>query len=141
MFCSERCRSRWRRYTARVARRQARREERTDALAEPRHELRRAAYQAAAAARALAALADAEEERGEGEMEDRDWRPQQAAARYARTALPLFEAAGAALAAAVEADRTAGDSWPVLGRALGVSADTAARRYRRAPAAGEGLGR
>lgn len=128
-YCSEACRSRWRRIAARMRRRQALREERTEALGEPRHELRTAAYRAAAAARALAALVDAEEVRGEGEMEDRHWRPERAAALYTRAARTLAEAAEDVLTAAVRADRTAGDSWTAVGRALDVSADTAARRH------------
>ncbi|WP_275477364.1 hypothetical protein [Streptomyces roseifaciens] len=39
--------------------------------------------------------------------------------------------AHAVVAAAVVADRAAGDGWAVIGAALGVSEDTAARRYRR----------
>ncbi|MEF3118922.1 hypothetical protein [Streptomyces chrestomyceticus] len=115
-----------------MRRRQALREDRTEALCEPRHELRAAAYRAAAAARALAALVDAEEARGEGEMEDRHWRPERTAALYTRAARSLVEAAGDVLAAAVRADRTAGDSWTAVSRVLDISADTAVRRHRSA---------
>ncbi len=123
------CRSRWRRYLARLRRRQALREDRTEALCEPRHELRAAAYRTAVAARALAALVDAEEARGEGEMEDRHWRSERAAALYTRAARTLAESAEDVLAAAVRAGRTAGGRWTAVGRALDVSADTAARRH------------
>ncbi|MFH8753401.1 hypothetical protein ACH4GK_37845 [Streptomyces rimosus] len=44
-------------------------------------------------------------------MEDRHWHPEQAAALYARAARSLAETAEGVLAAAVRADRTAGDSW------------------------------
>ncbi|NJP82339.1 hypothetical protein HCK01_34475 [Streptomyces sp. AA8] len=50
---------------------------------------------------------------------------------YTRAALGLLDAAHAAVAAAVAADRAAGDGWAAIGAALGVSEDTAARRYRR----------
>ena len=62
-------------------------------------------------------------------------RPHRPGARYTRAALDVLAAAGELKAAAVTADRAAGDRWPQIGRALGVSPDTAARRYRPRPPA------
>uniref|UniRef100_UPI003F499C4F hypothetical protein n=1 Tax=unclassified Streptomyces TaxID=2593676 RepID=UPI003F499C4F len=107
------------------------REARGEALEEPRYLLRVAAFRASAAARSLAALVDAEGERPpwDTEVRRREGHPERAA-RWTRAALALEDAAAAVMAAAVAADRAAGDTWAVVGEALGVSADTAARRYR-----------
>lgn len=51
-------------------------------------------------------------------------------AGYTAAALPLLSQARATLAAAVAADRASGATWHEIAGALGISADTAARRYR-----------
>ncbi|WP_143667115.1 hypothetical protein [Streptomyces sp. FBKL.4005] len=112
-----------------------RKEARTDTTAEERHRLRVAAYEVATVARRLAAALDAEAEKPD--YEQPAWwaeRPEPERGRpgapYTRAALELLEAARQAVAAAVVADRTAGNAWSEIGKALGVSGDTAARRYR-----------
>ncbi|MFG3158116.1 hypothetical protein ACGF7W_39455 [Streptomyces sp. NPDC048219] len=133
LYCSERCRSRARRLRDRIDRNLERREDRAGAVGEQRHLLRAAAYTAATSARRLAAELDAEANRPE-EYPGR-WRelaPERgrAAGQYTRAALEVLEAARLVVAAAVAADRAAGDDWAAVGEALGVSADTASRRYR-----------
>ncbi|MEU7230010.1 hypothetical protein [Streptomyces chrestomyceticus] len=115
-----------------MARREAVREARGEALEEPRYLLRTAAFRASAAARAVAALVDAEGERApwDTEVRRREGHPERAA-WWTRAAVALEDAAAAVMAAAVAADRAAGDTWAAVGEALGVSADTAARRYRK----------
>lgn len=51
-------------------------------------------------------------------------------AGYTAAALPLLSQARATLAAAVAADRASGATWHEIAAVLGISADTAARRYR-----------
>ncbi|MEU1816785.1 hypothetical protein ABZ543_16500 [Streptomyces roseifaciens] len=134
-YCSERCRSRERRFMQRIERGMEQREDRLQATDEERHRLRAAAYVVAREARRLAAALDAE-------AAEPDWRqpagrdrsrPEDSGpgAPYTRAALDLLAAAHTAVAAAVAADRAAGDGWAAIGAALGVSEDTAARRYRR----------
>ncbi|MEV6726891.1 hypothetical protein AB0M94_38975 [Streptomyces xanthochromogenes] len=102
---------------------------------EERHRLRSATYAVAGQARRLAATLDTEDtlpdwqQPGWGSPRPEPGRP---AARYARAALQLLAAAEDAMAAAVAADRAAGDGWASIGTALGTSEDTAARRYRSA---------
>ncbi|WP_190133442.1 hypothetical protein [Streptomyces mashuensis] len=109
-------------------------EARADATAEERHRLRSAVYAVAREARRLAAALDAEA--AKPEYDQPAWwdraRPESGrpGAPYTRAALGLLEAAQEAVAIAVTADRTAGRPWAEIGEALGVSADTAARRYR-----------
>lgn len=57
-------------------------------------------------------------------------RPNLPTAHYTRAALDVLDDARALLAVAVAADRATGDGWPEIVRALGVSANTAARRDR-----------
>ncbi|MGW2725118.1 hypothetical protein [Streptomyces sp. NPDC001492] len=107
--------------------------DRVDAMVTERHAVRAAAYQVARAARVLAAELDAEDARPD--WEQTDWtlsaeRRHRPGAHYTRAALDIVAAAGELLAAAVAADRAAGDGWHEIGRPLGVSPDTAARRYR-----------
>jgi hypothetical protein len=137
LYCSERCRSRVRRSYERYVHRVETKEARVDATAEERHRLRSAVYAVASEARRLAAALDAEAAKPEYDqpawwdrIEPERGRP---AAPYTRAALELLEAARQAVAAAVVADRTAAWSWAEIGEALGVSADTAARRYRPNP--------
>jgi hypothetical protein len=54
-------------------------------------------------------------------------------ARWTRAELDVLHDARALLAVAVAADRTAGDGWPEIGKALGESADTVAGRYQSGP--------
>ncbi len=134
MYCSERCRSRVRRSHQRYVRRVETKEARVDATAEERHRLQSAAYAVAREARSLAAALDAEAAKPEYDQPawwDRP-RPEfgRPGAPYTRAALALLEAAQEAVAAAVTADRTAARGWAEIGEALGISADTAARRYR-----------
>ncbi|WP_189867110.1 hypothetical protein [Streptomyces poonensis] len=135
-YCSERCRSSSRRFLALLDRCLARRGARLETMAEERHLLRSAAYTVANEARGLAAVLDAEA--GRPGWEQPAWwdraRPElgRPGAPYTRAALELLEAAHLAVAAAVAADRAPGDGWAEIGAALGVSEDTAARRYRRA---------
>ncbi|WP_367140989.1 MULTISPECIES: hypothetical protein [Streptomyces] len=118
----------------RIERGMERREDQLQATDEERHRLRGAAYVVAREARRLAAVLDAEAAEPAWRQpgwEDRS-RPDSGrpGAVYTRAALDLLEAAHAAVAAAVAADRAAGDGWAVIGAVLGVSGDTAARRYR-----------
>jgi hypothetical protein len=132
-FCSESCRSRSRRLRARVERAQRARDGRVDAMVTARHMVRTAAYRTARAARVLAAEIDAEDvapdwrQPGWHLPEERLKAPH---VRYTVAAAEILAEARDLLAAAVEADRIAGIGWPTIGQALGVSADTAARRYR-----------
>jgi hypothetical protein len=105
-----------------------------DDLLVERHRLRTAAYGVARSARFLAAELDGEDTRPGWEQPGWELpaeRPHTPGAHYTRAALALAAAALDAVAAAVAADRAAGDTWPEIGRALGVSPDTAARRYPR----------
>ncbi|MFD9226121.1 hypothetical protein ACFWDI_40410 [Streptomyces sp. NPDC060064] len=98
--------------------------------------MRSAAYSVAAEARRLAGLLDPEV--AKPDWEQPAWRPQhlpelgQPGTPYTRAALELLDTARRAVAAAVTADRAAGYGWTAIGDALGVSPDTAARRYRTA---------
>ncbi|MFC5149908.1 hypothetical protein [Streptomyces aureoversilis] len=133
LFCSERCRSRHRRLMQRIDRGRERREDRLQATAEERHRLRAAAFTVAREARRLAAALDAEAAEPDWRQPAGWGRPHPAGrlgAPYTRSALQLLEAAHVAVAAAVAADRAAGNGWAEIGAALGVSEDTAARRYR-----------
>ncbi|MFJ2478257.1 hypothetical protein ACIOWI_35820 [Streptomyces sp. NPDC087659] len=118
----------------RIVKGMERREVRMADTAEERHLLRTRAYLVAREARRLAAVLDSE-------AQQPDWgqpawweHPRnefgRSAAPYTRAALQLLEAAHEAMAAAVAADRAAGAGWAAIGATLGVSEDTAARRYR-----------
>ncbi|GHF74132.1 hypothetical protein GCM10010218_64080 [Streptomyces mashuensis] len=116
-----------------------RREVRLEDTAERRHEVRAAAYAVAGAARRLAAELDAEAERPDWQQ-PAGWhgrrltaQPQHPAGRYTTAALEVLDQAHGLVAAAVAADRAAGADWASIGAALGVSADTASRRYRTMP--------
>lgn len=134
-FCSTRCRARWRRQHARMKRVGDRREGRLTAVGEELHVLRSAAYAAANAARRLAAELDVEPDRLEREQPaawyglkpPADWAD---AGRYTRAALEVLGETADLMAAAVAVDRAAGSTWAEIGATLGVSADTASRRYR-----------
>lgn len=112
-----------------------RRETRLVVVGEELHGLRSAAYATANAARRLAADLDAEPDRPErdqpaawhGRKPPADWT---GAGRYTRAALEVLGSAADLMAAAVAADRAAGSNWAEVGATLGVSADTASRRYR-----------
>ncbi|WP_125264856.1 hypothetical protein [Streptomyces alboflavus] len=134
-FCSERCRSAWRRYVARVHRGRHGSYEQWEAAAEHRHQVATAAYEVASAARHLAAALAAESDDPPTPLDT--WRQPQRPPRLSDQSAGHTQAAAAVLAAAqklaaaaVAADRAAGHSWEAIGRVLGVSADTAARRYR-----------
>ncbi|MCG0068450.1 hypothetical protein L0F81_35185 [Streptomyces tricolor] len=121
----------------RIDRNAERREVRLDGVAERRYEVRSAAYAVASAARRLAAELDTEAERPDwqqsawhGALRTRE--PWQPAGRYTTAALRVLDEAHRLVAAAVAADRAAGCDWALIGAALGVSADTASRRYRTA---------
>ncbi len=135
LYCSDRCRSRDRRLRERIDRGLDRREARLEETAEDRHRLTAAAYVVAREARHLAAVLDAEADQPDWRQPAWWNRPEpdlgRPGAPYTRAALTLLEAAQQAVAAAVAADRAAGDGWAEIGGALGVSADTAARRYSR----------
>ena len=110
-------------------------EARWEATAEQRHMARTAAYVVANQARHLAhQLADEAPAAQAPEKQAPAWPPQpdadQTRARHTHAAMEVLEAARQLLAAAVQADRATGTSWSVIGQALGVSADTAARHYR-----------
>ncbi|TJZ41219.1 hypothetical protein FCH28_37685 [Streptomyces piniterrae] len=133
LYCSERCRSRHRRRSRGYDHLLKQREERTSSAAEERHRLRTAAYEVAREARRLAAVLDDEADRPRYEQpawSDRWFGRPGPEAPYTRATLELVETVHQALAAAVAADRAAGRGWTEIGEALGVSADTAARRYR-----------
>ncbi|MCZ4611351.1 hypothetical protein O3S80_47920 [Streptomyces sp. Lzd4kr] len=108
---------------------------RSDTVSEHRHLLRRAAYAAASQARRLAAQLDAES--SASSWDQRAWsaadRQPTTAARYTRAALAVLDEALMVVTAAVATDRAVGDDWTAIGAALGVSADTASRRYRPHP--------
>ncbi|MEU3902033.1 hypothetical protein [Streptomyces sp. NPDC045251] len=111
------------------------RETRLTIVGEELHMLRSAAYATANAARHLAADLDVEPDRPErdqpaawyGRKPPADWT---GAGRYTRAALEVLGSAVDLMAAAVAADRAAGSNWAEIGATLGVSADTASRRYR-----------
>ena len=111
------------------------REVRLTVVGEELHVLRSTVYATANAARHLAAELDAEPDRPErdqpaawyGRKPPADWT---GAGRYTRAALEVLGEAAALVAAAVAADRAAGSNWTEIGATLGVSADTASRRYR-----------
>jgi hypothetical protein len=140
-FCSDRCRSRWRRWQERRARKLAAPVERWEDTTDVRHEVQAAAYQVAGQARKFAAEL----------VEESDTPPdpyglyasprapaprREVPAGYTRAALDVAAAVEDLVAAAVAADRVAGHSWEQIGQVLGVSADTAARRYRPSPPPG-----
>ncbi|WP_432112567.1 hypothetical protein [Streptomyces sp. YPW6] len=125
LYCSERCRSAHRRLVARIDRGLLNRAETADATEEALHRLRSAVYAVAAQARHTAHALDPQTAR-----EPRDRLDGGPPATSTRAVLGLVEAAHTALAAAVEADRTAGSGWSAIGAALGISEDTAARRYQ-----------
>ncbi|MEU6381709.1 hypothetical protein [Streptomyces sp. NPDC046909] len=54
--------------------------------------------------------------------------PHRPGARYTRPEVDVLAEVRELLAVAVAADRAAGDGWPEIGRALGVSADTGGRQ-------------
>jgi hypothetical protein len=124
---------------ARIDRNADRREVRLEDAGERRYEVRSAAYAVASVARRLAAELDAEAERPDwqqpagwhGTRREREpWEPWYPAGRYTAAALDVLDEAHRLVAAAVAADRAAGCDWALIGAALGVSADTASRRYR-----------
>ncbi|MEU4850572.1 hypothetical protein [Streptomyces gilvosporeus] len=135
LYCSARCRGRHRRFMRRYALAADRRDDRLEATDEERHRLRATVFAVAREARRLAAELEAE-------AQQPVWRQPAWSERaypefglpgapYTRAALEILDAAEQALAQAVTADRAAGHTWETIGAALGVSSDTAARRYRR----------
>ncbi|MFL4497357.1 hypothetical protein ACJ6WD_39895 [Streptomyces sp. VTCC 41912] len=130
LYCSARCRGRHRR----LGRHQDQRAERLEAAAEERYALRADAFAVARAARDLAAALDAEAQLRPGDQPAGWLRPEpelgRPAAPYTRAVLPLLAAVHQAVHQAVAVDRAAGHTWDAIGGALGVSGDTAARRYQ-----------
>ncbi|MGW1674569.1 hypothetical protein [Streptomyces sp. NPDC002324] len=104
-----------------------------DGMVSARHEMRTAAYRVAREARIVAAELDAQDSRPGWQQPGWELpaeRPGLPSAEYTRAALNVLDAAQQLLSAAVDLDRAAGIGWPDVGQALGVSADTAARRRR-----------
>ncbi|MEV7471971.1 hypothetical protein AB0O20_36645 [Streptomyces kronopolitis] len=112
-----------------------RRDGRLEATGEERHRLRAEAFAVAHAARRLAAQLEAQAQQEPWRQPAWSTQPRsgRSAAPYTRAARDILNTAEHALAQAVTADRAAGQTWADIGAALGVSADTAARRYRHLP--------
>ncbi|WP_411152958.1 hypothetical protein [Streptomyces sp. A30] len=124
---------------AKIDRNTDRREVRLEDADERRHEMRSAAYTVASAARRVAVELDAEAERPDY-RQPAGWHGSRLAVsaswylagRYTAAALDVLDEAHRLVASAVAADRAAGADWSTIGDTLGVSADTASRRYRTA---------
>ncbi|MFF7234362.1 hypothetical protein [Streptomyces sioyaensis] len=137
LYCGERCRARHRRFMRRLDDATERHDGRLEATGEERHRLRADVFAVAHAARRLAAQleAQAQQEPWHQPAWSSQPRPQSGrpAAPYTRAASDILNTAEQALAQAVAADRAAGQTWGDIGGVLGISADTAARRYRHLP--------
>ncbi|MFD4144642.1 hypothetical protein [Streptomyces sp. NPDC058572] len=92
-FCSERCRSRWRRFGEALARGRDQRDQRLETTGEERYRLRSQAYTVASTARRMAAVLDEEEKHEDWRQPAWDRPRPGRPATYTAAALELLDAA------------------------------------------------